>query len=85
MGSNKKVKSMSFSKADKYEMQLLAHAEAHNQFAPYIKRLIQRDMENGVKVNINIEDKETIERLEKRISELEAALAQMSKIIDEVR
>ncbi|WP_255295756.1 hypothetical protein [Bacillus pseudomycoides] len=83
--SNKIVKSVAFSKLDKSEMQFLEHTKKHNHFSTYVKRLIQRDMENGVKVDFKVEDAEKIKRLEARIVELENALTKMSKIIDEVK
>ncbi|MDM5188583.1 hypothetical protein QUF99_15040 [Bacillus sp. DX4.1] len=85
MSSNKIVKSVAFSKADKIEMQYLNHAMKHSAFSTYVKRLIQRGLENGVKVNFRIEDTETIERLNKRIRELEASLSKLEKIINEVK
>ncbi|PGB34894.1 hypothetical protein COM07_25900 [Bacillus toyonensis] len=85
MVKDKIVKSVAFSNAVEYERQLLNHALKNEYFSTYIKRLIQRDMEDGVKVNINIEDKETIERLNKRIHELESALSKLEKIIKEVK
>jgi len=45
---NRKVKSVPFNLDDPYERELLEHCNQYIQFATYIKRLIQRDMEQGV-------------------------------------
>ncbi|WML28460.1 hypothetical protein [Neobacillus sp. OS1-33] len=45
---NRKVKSVPFNLDDPYERELLEHCNQFIQFATYIKRLIQRDMEQGV-------------------------------------
>jgi len=42
------IKSISFREDCPIESQLLEHAVKHSNFAAYIKRLIQRDMEGGV-------------------------------------
>ncbi|NHC38356.1 hypothetical protein G6549_00130 [Bacillus sp. MM2020_1] len=47
---NRKVKSVPFNLDDPYERELLEHCNQFIQFATYIKRLIQRDMEQGVGV-----------------------------------
>lgn len=48
--SGKVVKSVSFNVNDPYERKMLDFVEKNNKyFATYIKRLIQRDMENGRK------------------------------------
>lgn len=47
---NRKVKSVPFNLDDPYERELLEHCNQYIQFATYIKRLIQRDMEQGVGV-----------------------------------
>lgn len=44
---NRKVKSVPFNLDDPYERELLEHCNQYIQFATYIKRLIQRDMEQG--------------------------------------
>lgn len=44
---SKKVKCVAFQLADPMEFRMYHFALQHTQFSPYIKRLIQRDMENG--------------------------------------
>ena len=41
----KKVKSVAFNLYDPYESRLYDHAKQHKVFSAYVKRLIQRDME----------------------------------------
>ncbi|MCM3489057.1 hypothetical protein [Alkalihalophilus marmarensis] len=43
----KKTKSVAFNLSDPYEEQLLEHTKQFTNFSSYIKRLIQRDMEEG--------------------------------------
>lgn len=50
VASNRKIHSVSFSLSDPFEQKLLKHAEQNGAFSTYIKRLIQRDMEKGVRV-----------------------------------
>lgn len=45
---NRTVKSLSFKNDCPFESQLLAHANNYPNFAAYVKRLIQRDLEGGV-------------------------------------
>ncbi|SMQ62495.1 hypothetical protein SAMN05444673_0691 [Bacillus sp. OV166] len=45
---NRKIKSVPFNLDDPYERELLEHCNQYIHFATYIKRLIQRDMEQGV-------------------------------------
>lgn len=47
---NKIVKSVAFSKLDPMDLALHAFAMRNKYFSTYVKRLIQRDMENGQKV-----------------------------------
>jgi hypothetical protein len=44
---NRTVKSVPFNLDDPFERELLEHCNQFTQFATYIKRLIQRDMEQG--------------------------------------
>ncbi|WP_083477586.1 hypothetical protein [Alkalihalophilus marmarensis] len=44
---SKKTKSVSFNLSDPYEQLLLDHTSRFTNFSAYIKRLIQRDMEEG--------------------------------------
>ncbi|MEH7308988.1 hypothetical protein [Neobacillus drentensis] len=44
---NRTVKSVPFNLDDPFESELLEHCNQFTQFATYIKRLIQRDMEQG--------------------------------------
>lgn len=48
----KKVKSVAFNIADPMEYMLYQYANKHKYFSTYVKRLIQRDMENGHKVDL---------------------------------
>ncbi|PHA02985.1 hypothetical protein COE51_01190 [Bacillus pseudomycoides] len=59
MSKNRNILSVSFSKKDRFEMQLLKHAETYGIFSKYVKRLIQRDMENSSPIMIPVE-KETV-------------------------
>ncbi|EJR17888.1 hypothetical protein LKL81_24270 [Bacillus paranthracis] len=85
MNENKIIKSISFTRSDKFEMQLYNHAMNHNAFATYVKRLIQRDLEEGKKFDFQIEESQTIDRLNKRIEELELALSKVENLIKEVK
>jgi hypothetical protein len=49
----KKVKSVAFNVADPMEMALYEYALKNKYFSTYVKRLIQRDMENGHKVDLS--------------------------------
>lgn len=51
MSSNRKIQPVSFSLSDPFEQKLLDHAIKNGAFSKYVKRLIQRDMEKGVRVN----------------------------------
>ncbi len=42
-------KSVSFNVLDPYQMEMKKHTEQYPNFSAYIKRLIQRDMEDGTK------------------------------------
>lgn len=42
-------KSVSFNVLDPYQLQMKEYVEKYPNFSGYIKRLIQRDMENGTK------------------------------------
>ncbi|WP_100373061.1 hypothetical protein [Bacillus sp. FJAT-45037] len=44
---SKKTKSVAFNLLDPYEQQLLEHTSQFTNFSTYMKRLIQRDMEEG--------------------------------------
>ncbi|MFO7295859.1 MAG: hypothetical protein C0P72_007525 [Clostridia bacterium] len=48
----KKVKSVAFNIDDPMEYMLYQYANKHKYFSTYVKRLIQRDMENGHKVDL---------------------------------
>lgn len=48
----KKVKSVAFNIADPIEFALYQYAQQHKYFSTYVKRLIQRDMEHGQKVDL---------------------------------
>jgi hypothetical protein len=56
----KKVKSVAFNVADNMEYELFHYAAKQQYFSTYIKRLIQRDMEDGKRVFMEM-DKETRE------------------------
>jgi hypothetical protein len=43
-------KSVSFNVVDPFQQQMKEHVEQYPNFSAYIKRLIQRDMEEGTKV-----------------------------------
>lgn len=47
----KKVKSVAFNIADPMELALYTHALKNKYFSTYIKRLIQRDLEDGKKAS----------------------------------
>lgn len=49
----KKVKSVAFNTADPMENALYQYANKNKYFSTYVKRLIQRDMENGKKFDPN--------------------------------
>ncbi|UOY92917.1 hypothetical protein MUG87_01865 [Ectobacillus sp. JY-23] len=44
---NRLFKNVSFNRKDSFEMQLYHHAKQQGMFAKYVKRLIQRDMEQA--------------------------------------
>lgn len=46
----RKIQPVSFSLTDPFEEKLLEYATSNGAFSKYIKRLIQRDMERGVRV-----------------------------------
>jgi hypothetical protein len=48
----KKVKSVAFNVADPIEYALYQYAMENKYFSTYVKRLIQRDMENGSKIDL---------------------------------
>lgn len=48
----KKVKSVAFNIADPMEFALFTYANKNKYFSTYVKRLIQRDMESGQKVDM---------------------------------
>jgi len=54
----KKVKSVAFNVADPMEYEMFHYAAAQQYFSTYIKRLIQRDMEDGKRIFREM-DKET--------------------------
>ncbi|MBT2699872.1 hypothetical protein J7E79_21130 [Bacillus sp. ISL-40] len=65
---NRKIKSVPFNLDDPYERELLEHCNQYIHFATYIKRLIQRDMEQGVGVIRTRKEHEKVEmKLEKSI------------------
>jgi hypothetical protein len=45
-------KSVSFNVIDPFQQQMKIYAEQYPNFSGYVKRLIQRDMEEGTKVKI---------------------------------
>jgi hypothetical protein len=49
----KKVKSVAFNIADPMELALYEYALKNKYFSTYIKRLIQRDMESGHKIDLS--------------------------------
>jgi hypothetical protein len=49
----KKVKSVAFNVADPMELALYEYALKNKYFSTYVKRLIQRDMEHGHKVDMS--------------------------------
>jgi hypothetical protein len=49
----KKVKSVAFNIADPIEYALYQYALENKYFSTYIKRLIQRDMESGQKIDLS--------------------------------
>lgn len=56
----KKVKSVAFNVADPMEYQMFHYAMEKQYFSTYVKRLIQRDMEDGKRVFMEM-DKQTRE------------------------
>jgi hypothetical protein len=56
----KKVKSVAFNVADNMEYEMFHYAEKQQYFSTYVKRLIQRDMEDGKRVFMEM-DKQTRE------------------------
>ncbi|QOR65798.1 hypothetical protein IM538_18610 [Cytobacillus suaedae] len=56
---NRKVKSVNFNLDDPFEKELLDHSKKYLQFATYIKRLIQRDLDSS-KGKINHFQNETL-------------------------
>lgn len=48
----KKVKSVAFNISDPIEYALYQYALEHKYFSTYVKRLIQRDMEHGQKIDL---------------------------------
>jgi hypothetical protein len=46
----RKVQPVSFNLSDNFESQLYMYAVNNGAFSKYIKRLIQRDMERGIRV-----------------------------------
>jgi len=51
----KKVKSVAFNIADPMEFDLYHYAAKQQYFSTYIKRLIQRDMEDGKRIMLEME------------------------------
>lgn len=49
----KKVKSVAFNIADPIEYALYQYALENRYFSTYVKRLIQRDMEHGQKIDLS--------------------------------
>lgn len=49
MGKKIINKSVSFNVVDPFQLQMKKHTEQYPNFSAYIKRLIQRDMEDGIK------------------------------------
>lgn len=48
----KKVKSVAFNVSDPIEYALFQYAKQNKYFSTYVKRLIQRDMEHGQKIDL---------------------------------
>ncbi|AZU61092.1 hypothetical protein [Neobacillus mesonae] len=46
----RKIQPVSFSLSDQFEEALYKHAIKNGPFSKYIKRLIQRDMERGIRI-----------------------------------
>ncbi|QFG05214.1 DNA binding domain protein [Bacillus phage 056SW001B] len=49
----KKVKSVAFNVSDPLELALYTHSQQYKYFSTYVKRLIQRDMEQGKQQDIH--------------------------------
>lgn len=79
---NKDVKSVAFSKFIPAEQKFLRYAMKQGAFSTYVKRLIQRDMEQGHKVVSNPEATERIKQLEAENKELKDKLNQIKALID---
>ncbi|AGY48231.1 hypothetical protein Riggi_69 [Bacillus phage Riggi] len=50
----KKVKSVAFNVSDPMELALYEYALSHKYFSTYVKRLIQRDFEQGKRQDMSI-------------------------------
>lgn len=51
-----KVKGVAFNVEDPDQLKMLQHANLRQNFSSYIKRLIQRDMESGIKIEETTEN-----------------------------
>lgn len=86
----KDVKSVAFSKVFPMDRQLLNYALKQGAFSTYVKRLIQRDMEQGHKV-IHEEKNSTLvkellkknEKLEEEVKSLNAKLEAIGQLLNE--
>lgn len=50
MASKREIKPVSFNTCDDLEAKLLNHAANNGAFSVYVKRLIQKDMERGIRI-----------------------------------
>lgn len=64
----KKVKSVAFNVEDPIEYALYQYALKNKYFSTYVKRLIQRDMEHGQKIDLS-EYQEGFEEYNRKIKE----------------
>ncbi|WP_454844421.1 hypothetical protein [Priestia megaterium] len=84
---DKKVKSVAFNVADPIEKQLYDYALKPKYFSTYMKRLIQRDMENGHKVIYKDEDKSSsiVKELTRKNEELEKELKHLKSKLNSIQ
>jgi hypothetical protein len=80
---SKEVKSVAFSHSDPMEQRLLEYALKQRYFSTYVKRLIQRDMEQGHKVVYDdTASKGKIEKLERENLELKNKIEQIKELLN---
>ncbi|WP_160203523.1 hypothetical protein [Priestia megaterium] len=84
---DKRVKSVAFNVADPMEKQLYDFALKPKYFSTYMKRLIQRDMENGFKVIYKDEDKSSsiVQELTKKNEELENEIKSLKSKLESIQ